>query len=303
MYMVQTKQLTKQYATKRVVQNVNMHVKKGEIYGFLGPNGAGKTTIMKMLLNLIKPSNGEISINEKSILAMDYHYLKNIGSLIEYPLFYEHLTAKHNLQLHCAYMQFSDPSAITQALDLVGLTASTELKVKEFSLGMRQRLAIARAIVTKPTLLILDEPINGLDPIGIKDMRELLLKLKTEQNMTILLSSHILSEIECIADTIGIIANGILIEEVQMKAIKQSAEKTLHIVLDNALEAKPLIEQHFLCKVTYISPTLLHINQFLEATATLNAFLIRHHFAVHQIDVHHSSLEDYFIQLMHGGKQ
>lgn len=213
--------VTKKFKQKEVVFNVNMNIKKGEIYGFLGENGAGKTTIMKMILNLIKPTQGEILVENTKIEEKSFKYLKNIGSIIEYPVFYERLTAYENLKLHCAYCDV-DAKNIEETLRLVGLEGKGELLTSEFSLGMKQRLGIARAIVTKPQILILDEPINGLDPIGIKDIRLLLLKLKKEWGVTILISSHIVSEIESIADRIGIIHKGQIKIEIPLREIQKN---------------------------------------------------------------------------------
>lgn len=219
-YIIQTHQLTKCFVVKPEINKVSMHIKEGEIYGFLGPNGAGKTTIMKMLLNLVKPTSGEIYIQSQPIAASSYKYLKNIGSLIENPIFYEELTAYNNLQIHCAYMGYEDQKHLMKVLDIVGLRNIEGKKVKEFSLGMRQRLAVARAIVAKPKLLILDEPINGLDPMGIKEVRELLVMLKQQYGMTILISSHIVTEMEFIADTIGVLNQGELLEEISMDVLR-----------------------------------------------------------------------------------
>jgi len=204
-YILRTNNLTKVLNNKEVVCNVNMNIKKGEIYGFLGPNGAGKTTIMKLMTNLIKPTSGEIEIFDEKLTDNSYEVLKRVGTIIEYPIFYEKLTARENLELHCEYMGYHDMKAIDRALDIVNLKNIDNKKVKEFSLGMKQRLGIARAITTKPEILILDEPINGLDPIGIKELRGIFKMLSKEYGITILISSHILSEIEEIADTIGVI--------------------------------------------------------------------------------------------------
>lgn len=221
--MIQINQLSKSYKGTKMVSNVTMHIEKGEIYGFLGPNGAGKTTIMKMILNLVKPTSGEILVLNQPISHTSYQYLKNIGSIIEYPVFYERLTAAENLKFHCEYAQYHGENRIQEVLGIVGLQGVGDKKIHEFSLGMKQRLGIARAIITKPEILILDEPINGLDPVGIKDIRMLLLKLKNEYGMTILVSSHIVSEMESIADTIGIINHGKLIKEVKMSEIRKES--------------------------------------------------------------------------------
>ncbi|PZM63929.1 ABC transporter ATP-binding protein [Paenibacillus dendritiformis] len=220
--VIQIHQVIKTFRGTETISNVNMNVNKGEIYGFLGPNGAGKTTIMKMILNLVKPSSGEIKVFNQPVLPTSYQYLQRIGSIIEYPVFYDRLTAKANLEFHCEYvLGYLDQTAIKEALEIVGLHGVENKKIHEFSLGMKQRLGIERAIVTKPEILILDEPINGLDPIGIKDIRELLLLLRDKYGITMLISSHIVSEIESIADTIGIIHHGKLIKEVKMEAIRR----------------------------------------------------------------------------------
>lgn len=221
--MIEINRLSKAYKNEEIVSDVTMHIEKGEIYGFLGSNGAGKTTIMKMILNLVKPTSGEIRILGQPISHLSYQYLKHIGSIIEYPVFYDRLTAVDNLKLHCKYMGCSIEERIPEVLRIVGLNGVQHKKVHEFSLGMKQRLGIARAIITNPAILILDEPINGLDPVGIKDIRMLLLKLKSEYGMTILISSHIVSEIESVADTIGIINQGKLLKEVKMSEIREES--------------------------------------------------------------------------------
>lgn len=157
---------------------MNIHVKKGEIYGFVGPNGAGKSTLMKMLLNLVQANSGEIVIFGNKVIESDFEILKRIGSIIENPYFYEKLTARENLDLHCEYMGYHNKNHIKEVLECVGLLKDADKKISQYSLGMKQRLAIARAILTKPELLILDEPINALDPEGIREMRELFLKTK-----------------------------------------------------------------------------------------------------------------------------
>ena len=266
-YMIQTENLTKKLGNQNVIQDVNLHVQQGEIYGFLGPNGSGKTTIMKMLLNLLKPSAGDILINGKRISPKHVMYLKNIGSLIEYPIFYEELTANENLHLHCAYMGTNSLSEIDPILRQVGLENINHKKVKDFSLGMRQRLAIARAILTKPTLLILDEPINGLDPVGIKQMRELFITLKKQYGMTIFISSHIVSELESIADTVGILNNGRLIKEFSMTEL-HAQKGRIKLITNNVSQAKSLLENQLTLKVEQQEQTLFierpHIHiQFL----------------------------------------
>ncbi|QTD42727.1 ABC transporter ATP-binding protein [Sporosarcina sp. Te-1] len=302
-YIIQTHQLTKRFSNDLIIDHVSMHMKEGEIYGFLGPNGAGKTTIMKMLLNLVKPSSGDIFIQGEPVNPTSYRYLKEIGSLIEYPIFYEDLTAYENLQIHCTYIGQEDDSHIVSVLDIVGLRNIDRKKVKEFSLGMRQRLAIARAIVTKPKILILDEPINGLDPIGIKEVRELLVLLKRQYHMTILISSHIISEIESIADTIGVIDNGKLIEEISMSSLRQRHQPTIKMVVRNVLEAKRLLEKFVGTHAKIIDETTVHVTKTKEKTAALTKRLILQGVDVDEVVTFHETLEEYFVNRINGGKE
>lgn len=219
MYVLQTNHLTKTIGGKNLVQDVNMHVRQGEIYGFLGPNGAGKTTVMKLVTNLWKPTEGTVELFGKVLKPDSYEMLKRMGSIIEFPTFYEHLSGEENLKLHCAYMGYHSPDAVEEVLRLLDLVHVRQKLVREYSLGMRQRLALARAVLLKPEFLLLDEPTNGLDPAGIRQIRELLKMLRNEYGITMVVSSHILSEIQSIADTIGIIGHGTLKEEIAMKEV------------------------------------------------------------------------------------
>lgn len=218
--VVKTDNLTKSYSSIEAVNHCNISIAKGSIYGLLGENGAGKTTIFKLLTGLLIPTMGKAEVLGMDITKCRSDILKNIGSIIEVPVFYERLSAVKNLEIHLAYMGVSGLE-INSVLEMVGLSNTNNQPVSQFSLGMRQRLGIARALIHKPKLLILDEPVNGLDPTGIREMRKLFLKLKQEENMTILISSHILSEVEHVADTIGIIAKGKIIEEVTLSEVIQ----------------------------------------------------------------------------------
>ncbi|MGF7012176.1 ABC-2 type transport system ATP-binding protein [Lachnospiraceae bacterium PF1-22] len=218
--IVQTKGLVRVFDEREIIRNCNINVREGSIYGFLGANGAGKTTVFKMLTGLLIPTAGKVSVMGMDIVAQRDRILRQIGSLIEVPIFYDHLTAVSNLEIHLAYMK-TQGMGIATALKMVGLDPSNKHPVSRYSLGMRQRLGIARAIVHKPKVLILDEPINGLDPMGIREMRELFLTLVHKEGMTLMLSSHILSEIEHIADTIGVIVNGEIVEEAELGSIRE----------------------------------------------------------------------------------
>ena len=218
--VVQTENLVRVFDGRETIKSCNIHVEQGSVYGFLGANGAGKTTVFKMLTGLLTPTAGKAIVLGMDITEQRDKVLRNIGSLIEVPIFYDHLTAVSNLEIHLTYMK-TKGMGIAEALELVGLDAANKQPVARYSLGMRQRLGIARAIVHKPKLLILDEPINGLDPMGIREMRELFLTLAHDRGMTILLSSHILSEIEHTADAIGVIVNGEIVEEAELAAIRE----------------------------------------------------------------------------------
>lgn len=212
-FIIETKNLTKQYGEQKSVANLNIHVKKGRIYGLLGRNGAGKTTTMKMLLNLTRPTSGEVQIFGKNIQGNEKKILPRIGSLIEAPGFYPNLTGTENLKIFALLRGVSKRNAVQSALEVVGLPYGDKKLFSQYSLGMKQRLAIALAILHDPELLILDEPINGLDPIGIAEVRSFIRELCNVKGKTILISSHILSEISLLVDDIGIIDHGVLLEE------------------------------------------------------------------------------------------
>jgi ABC-2 type transport system ATP-binding protein len=217
-YAIEVKNLRKSFQSLEVIKDCNLSVRPNEIYGFLGANGAGKTTVFKMMAGFLHKDEGTIRILEFDTENHRDEILRRIGLSIETPVFYEHLSAKENLEIHLAYM--NTEADIPKTLTIVGLGEIDHRPVSKFSLGMRARLAIARAMIHNPQILILDEPINGLDPQGIRDMRELFKKLTEKYGKTILLSSHALSEVEYVADTVGILINGIVAKQAKMKDIK-----------------------------------------------------------------------------------
>ncbi|MEK4719373.1 ABC transporter ATP-binding protein [Priestia sp. FSL W8-0524] len=298
-YILKTTQLTKAFKGRQVVSEVNMHVKKGEIYGFLGPNGAGKTTIMKMLTNLIKPTSGEIEIFGEKLTNTSFEVLKRMGTIIEYPIFYEQLTARENLSLHCEYMGYYDNKAIDHALELVKLHNIEGKKVKDFSLGMKQRLGIARAISTKPELLVLDEPINGLDPIGIKELRDLFKILCKDYGITLLISSHILAEMEQMSDTIGIIQNGKLIKEVSMKSINGKQTEYIEVQVQNIKKALYILEQNLGIKnFRVIGEEMIRIYETTLTQQEISKAFVMNDVGIESINKKNSSLEEYFLSSM-----
>lgn len=216
---VEIRNLTKVFDGKEVLRGCNLTVQSGTIYGLLGANGAGKTTMFKLITGLLSPTAGNIKVQGETLSVDNKDFLRKMGILIETPVFYDHLSARENLEIHLSYMEQSFEK-IGQVLEMVGLGDTGKQPVSKFSLGMKQRLAIGRAISHSPQILILDEPINGLDPMGIRQIRNLFLSL-AKDGMTLLISSHILSEIEHIADVVGVLTNGNVMQEVAICEIKK----------------------------------------------------------------------------------
>ncbi|GIP52682.1 MULTISPECIES: ABC transporter ATP-binding protein [Paenibacillus] len=301
--ILRTTQLTKVFQGREVVSNVNMNIKQGEIYGFLGPNGAGKTTIMKMITNLVKPTGGEIEIFGEKLTPKSYHLLGRMGTIIEVPVFYDRLKARENLELHCEYMGYYNKKSIDDALELVNLTNIDNKPVKDFSLGMKQRLGIARAIITKPELLILDEPINGLDPVGIKEIRDLFKMLSKEYGITLLVSSHILGEMEQMADTIGVINHGRLIEEVPMDRVRERNTEYIELIVSDSKKAAFLLsDQLNLTNFKVIDEHTLRVYDTRTAQNEMTKVLVVNDVMIESIHKKNSSLEDYFLSLLNGGE-
>lgn len=221
-YIITTEKLTKKYKNFTSVNKVSLHIKKGSIYGFLGPNGAGKSTTMKMLLGLTAPTSGSFQIDGKQFPNDRLAILKRIGSFIEAPSFYANLTGRENLDIIRRILGLPQ-NTVEDALDLVGLSQFGDRLSKKYSLGMKQRLGLAGALLGRPPILILDEPTNGLDPSGIHEIRNLIKSLPTFYDCTVLISSHMLSEIELIADDIGILNHGRMLFEGSLDDLKQNA--------------------------------------------------------------------------------
>lgn len=301
-YVIQTSGLTKKLKGKTIISDINLHVKKGEIYGFLGRNGTGKTTIMKMLTGITNPTSGEILLFNQKLTEETKTVLKRVGSVIEYPIFYEHLTAIENMKLHGEYLGFYDDKEINDALDMVQLKDTEDKTVKDFSLGMKQRLGIARAIVMKPELIILDEPTNGLDPIGIKDIRNLILMLNREYGITFLLSSHILGEMEQVVDRVGVINNGKLLNEVALADIRKKRTEYIELMTPNMEKALYLLESNFqISNFKMVTNNRIRIYDLTHSQKTISKMLILHDVEIEEIQKHTSSLEDYFYEQVNGG--
>ena len=300
-YVIETKNLTKQYGTQKSVAALNMHVQKGRIYGLLGRNGAGKTTTMKMLLGLTSPTSGEVTIWGKPLAANEKELLPRIGSLIESPGFYPNLTAAENLRIFATLRGITDRSAIQNALALVGLPYKDKKLFSQYSLGMKQRLAIALAVMHDPELLILDEPINGLDPIGIAEIRSFIRNLCNERGKTILISSHILSEIALLADDIGIIDHGVLLEEESLAELEAKSSKQICFTVSDTAQAARILECVFHeNRFTIQDDHRIQVhNLALPIGKTITAF-VENGLEVSQAVTSEESLEDYFRRVTGG---
>ena len=300
-FVIETKQLTKVYGEQDVVKAVNIHVKKGRIYGLLGRNGAGKTTIMKMILGLTPITSGKVDVFGQDIKGREKQVFPRIGAIIETPGFYPNLTGTENLEIFAKLRGTVGPNAVKKALEVVGLPYKDKKLFSKYSLGMKQRLGIANAILHDPELLILDEPTNGLDPIGIAEMRNFIKELSVERGKTILISSHILSEIALLADDIGIIDHGLLLEENSMKELKKKNRKYILLQVSDVSKAALILEHQFhLVDYSVHDDQTLRIYDTCLDMAEINKALIVQDIAVISSQVCNDTLEDYFKKITGG---
>ena len=300
-YLIETKKLTKIYGEQAAVKEVDLHVKKGRIYGLLGRNGAGKTTIMKMILGLTSITSGEVEVFGRNIKGNEKRIYPRIGAIIETPGFYPNLTGTENLEIFARLRGTAGPDAVKNALKVVGLPYKDKKLFSKYSLGMKQRLGIANAILHDPELLILDEPTNGLDPIGIAEMRDFIKHLSAECGKTILISGHILSEIALLADDIGIIDHGILLEENTMKALEKKNRKYILLQVSDMPKAMLILEREFHVTdfVMCDSQTLCLYDTSLDMGA-INKTLFMHDVSVISSQLCNDTLEDYFKRITGG---
>ena len=297
-YILQTSHLSKTIDGKQLVTDVNIHVKKGEVYGFLGPNGAGKTTVMKMLTNLWKPTSGTVALFGKALEKTSYEVLKRMGSIIEFPTFYDHMSGKDNLQLHCEYMGYYNKGSVEEALQMLGLSDAADKPAGSYSLGMKQRLGIARAILCKPELVILDEPTNGLDPAGMKQIRDLFRMLCTEYGMTLMISSHLLPEIESIADTVGVIHHGKMMKEISMKEIAETNTAYIELAVEDTKKAAyVLAEKMQLSNFKIVNDSGIRIYEQGVTTQKISRELMANDVEIASISQHTETLEDYLLKI------
>lgn len=293
--IVETRQLTKTYGGVERVHQVNLCVETGQIYGFLGPNGAGKTTTLKMLLGLIKPTEGTVRIFGKDLSKHRPTILNQTGSLIESPSYYGHLTGLENMRV-MQRLRNAPAKNIDKVLQIVRLENQKHKQADQYSLGMKQRLGIAMALLAFPKLLILDEPTNGLDPSGIGEIRELIKSLPGQYGITVLLSSHLLSEIEQIATSVGIISDGRLMYQGTMQELQASNRATIHFqTAEPARAEKILLTQGYMPKTKEKQLVFDYLRD--EEVSRLNRILVEQEIAVTRIEEHKKSLEDIFLDL------
>ena len=299
--ILKTYNITKKYGNQVAVNNVNMTIRKGEIYGFIGQNGAGKTTLIRLITGLIHKTGGEIELLGATGEAELNKSRTMIGSLIETPSFYTNMTARENLEVSRLVRNIPGKKCIDEVLELVGLKDVEKKKVKNFSLGMRQRLGIANALMGNPKLLILDEPINGLDPMGIVEIRELLKKINKEKDMTILISSHILSELSELATTYGIISNGKLIEEITAEELAEKCRQYIDLKVDDTSRAVTLLERELgISDYEVLEDKKIKVFSNLENVGEVNSILSKSGVIVQSISIKGENLEEYFMNKIGG---
>ena len=293
---LQTENLTKRFGTRTAVDRLTIRVERGDIYGFLGPNGAGKSTTLRMLLGLVRPSSGLIKF---PVQSSGWEYLKarsRVGAIIETPAFYENFSARRNLQLLASLSGGVAKKRVEEVLEIVGLRDRAGDPVKVYSYGMRQRLGIAQALLPTPQLIILDEPTNGLDPQGIHETRELIRRLRDELKLTVLLSSHLLTEIEQLCNRVGIIHEGRLLYEGGPEALITSAN-VYKVRVDNLAGAFELLSAESGLTVSRNGSSFLRIDADAERLAAANALLVSNGFKVYELSPAQESLEEAFLRL------
>ena len=293
--------VTKEFKKKAVLKGVSFNIEAGDIYGLIGENGAGKTTLLKLIVNLLKPTSGNIQVLGKEIKKDSYDYLRNIGALIDEPVFYKKLTLYENFKVHCEYLGFYDEEKLENVLRRVGLHNKKDRKIKELSFGEKQRLAIAYALITEPELLILDEPTNGLDPIAIVELREILLKLNREFNTTIIISSHAINELETLVNKVMFLKNGEIVEDGLLEEIKEKCSVYIEIEVEDSSKALAILEKELnIRNMKLINKGTIRVYEALEERKKILSTLVKSDVEVLSFNMVQISLEEYFIRKVRG---
>lgn len=293
-YVLRTKNLSKRFGNKKAVDNVSIEIRKGDIYGFIGKNGAGKTTLMKLVLGVASPTDGSIELFGGQPLSKAR---RRIGALLEYPCLYKSCTAYENLK-RFSLLTGNSKAEINDILKLVGLDNTGKKKVGKFSLGMKQRLGIAIALLGDPEFLILDEPVNGLDPAGIKEIRDVLLRLNKEKGITILISSHLLEELSKLVTRYGIINNGRLVEQISAEQLEVSCRHNLKLRVDNVQKAQALLSCIIDKDSMKTDGSCIHLYKQIENSDRINRLLVNHGIRVSELVIESGGLEEYFLERM-----
>lgn len=297
-YLVETNGLTRVYGHHKAVNDLSIHVRQGDIYGFIGKNGAGKTTTLKMLCGMVRPTSGKMTIMGHT--GSDRNkVLKKIGTLIEAPGLYPGLDAYKNMKIKCIAEGINKPGYIEDILKTVGLEGVGNKKTKNYSLGMKQRLGIGLALVGDPDILMLDEPINGLDPQGIIEVRDMITRLNKERNMTIIISSHILEELSKMATAYGIIDNGILLKELTKEQLQESSKEYIEIEIEDVDSAKAVLDEMGI-KTYEIKDKTINVYDSSERFAEINFALADKRIMVKSIKTVTEDLEQFFMELTGG---
>ncbi|GIP25222.1 bacitracin ABC transporter ATP-binding protein [Paenibacillus sp. J23TS9] len=300
-YVLKSNHLTKVYKTDYALNRVNMSIKKGSIYGFIGQNGAGKSTLIRIVSGLASPTDGSIELFGKRDAQDLSEARKRMGSIIESPALYPNMTAKENLETHRLLRGIPGKACIEKTLTLVGLQNTGRKKAKNFSLGMKQRLGLAIALLGDPEFLILDEPTNGLDPMGVVEMRELLKKLNQENGITILISSHILSELHLLATHFGIIHKGELLEQLSASDLHKKCQHYLHIKVDDAGKAAAVIEGELATSEFEVMPDgTIKLFRYVDTPGKVSATLTKAELVIEQFMPMGEDLEAYFTSRIGG---
>ena len=293
-YVLRTDKLTKRFGAKCAVNGVSMQIRKGEIYGFIGKNGAGKTTLMRLVLGAAMPSGGDIELFGGEELSRARH---RIGALLEYPCLYKGCSAYENLK-RFALLTGNTRDELLEILELVGLKNVGKKKVGKFSLGMKQRLAIGIALLGHPEFLVLDEPVNGLDPAGIKEIRDVILRLNREKGVTFLISSHLLDELSKIVTTYGIIKDGVLIEQISAEELEGRCRHHLKISVDDVQKALSLLSCITDLSSVKVEGNSIYLYSLIDKSDRINRLLVRHGIRVSELKIQAASLEEYFLERM-----
>lgn len=294
--ILHTTDIVKKYGNRTILNKISMHINRGDIYGFIGKNGAGKTTFMRVILSLTTKDEGEVEFFDHKIIE---EVGLKIGSLIELPGLYKNATAQENLK-RFSILYGADDKKIDNILELVGLGDVGDRSVKNFSLGMRQRLGIAIALLGDPEFLVLDEPINGLDPEGIKEIRDVILRLNKEKGITFLISSHLLDELSKVVTRYGIIDNGVLIEEIEADALREKCKNKFIFEVDNAEKASKIISKMVDSKEIVTKKNSVEVHANLKDSASINKALVEAGIGVSSLYSSSDSLEEYFMKRIGG---